>query len=142
MREPMLIFHFIGLAMGLGTSFGMMFLARAASKMSKEDGQKFMLNALAMSRMGQIGLVILLLTGGYLMTANGKNLWSTLMDNHMLLTKLVLFLVLGAALGIIGSKAKKAKNGDMAQLDKIRPFGMLALISGLAIVVLAVLVFK
>jgi hypothetical protein len=33
MRDFMLILHFIGLAMGLGTSFANMYLGRAASKL-------------------------------------------------------------------------------------------------------------
>jgi len=40
MREAMLIIHFLGLAMGLGTSFAIMFLGIAGSKMDKEEGKK------------------------------------------------------------------------------------------------------
>lgn len=39
MREAMLIVHFLGLAMGLGTSFAFMFLGMVSDKMEKEEGQ-------------------------------------------------------------------------------------------------------
>ncbi len=41
MREVMLIIHFIGLSMGLGTSIGFMILGNVASKLAKEDAKKF-----------------------------------------------------------------------------------------------------
>ena len=55
MREVMLIVHFIGLAMGLGTSFGFVFLGIAASKLQKEDTKKFMLTRL---RFGKAPILI------------------------------------------------------------------------------------
>ncbi|MBK7872733.1 MAG: hypothetical protein IPJ74_19675 [Saprospiraceae bacterium] len=48
----------------------------------------------------------------------------------------------GALVGIISSKARKAKTGDTeAELKKIAPFGRISLLVGLAIVILAVLIF-
>jgi uncharacterized membrane protein len=134
----MLIVHFIGLAMGIGTSIGFMFLGMAASKMEKEEGQKFMLKAFALSKMGQFGLVFLLLSGGYLMTPY----WSALGDMPLLATKLVLFIVLGGLIGMIGSNAKKAAKGDTeTYMKKIEPMGRISLLVGLTIVALAVLSF-
>jgi uncharacterized membrane protein len=144
MREAMLMVHFLGLALGLGTSFAFMFLGRAAAKLEAADRIKFQLNSFAVSAMGQIGLVLLVLSGAYLMTANGGNRWSTLMDTPLLLVKLILVLVLAALIGIISSWAKKAAKSDDPEsiLMKIRPLGMLSLLCGLAILVLAVLQFK
>ena len=56
MRDIMLIIHFIGLAMGLGTSLAFMFLGIASSKMEKKDAEQFTLKTLVLSRMGHIGL--------------------------------------------------------------------------------------
>lgn len=138
MREVMLALHFIGLAMGLGTSFAFMFLGMISSKMEKEAAEKFMVNALGLARMGHIGLLLLLISGGYLMTPY----WSLLPSKPFLIAKLILFLVLGALIGIISAKARKAANGDLSQLIKIRPLGMLSMITGLTIVGLAVYVFR
>lgn len=138
MRDAMLIVHFIGLAMGVGTSIGMMVLGMASAKMEKEEGQKFMLKALALGKMGQIGLVLLVISGLYLATP----FWADITSNHAFMTKLVLVLVLGALIGMISARARKAGEGDVeANLAKIRPLGMIALFTSLAIVVLAVLSF-
>jgi uncharacterized membrane protein len=59
-----------------------------------------------------------------------------------LTAKLILVIVLGALIGIISSYARKAKQGDTEKyLKKIRPLGMISLLTGLAIVILAVAVF-
>ena len=135
----MLILHFIGLAMGLGTSFAMLFLGIASSKMAPEKGREFMLNAMAVSRMGQIGLVLLLISGSYLMTPY----WAGLPEQPLLITKLVLFVALGGLVGVLSSKARKARGGDAeAQMKAMAPIGRLALLTALATVVLAVLVFR
>lgn len=138
MREVMLILHFIGLAMGIGTSFAFMFLGIASSKMEKAEGLKFSLNALALSRMGHIGLTLLVISGLYLMTPY----WKALPQMPLLIAKLVLVLVLGALIGVITSAGKKAKAGDAeAQFNKISTLGRFSLLTGLAIVILAVLIF-
>lgn len=138
MRDIMLILHFIGLAMGLGTSFGFMFLGIASSKMQIEDRMKFQLNAMALSRMGHIGLTLLVVSGIVLMTPY----WSILPSSPVLIAKLVLVLVLAALIGIITSIGKKASQGDTeAQLKKIQPLGKIALLTGVMIVVLAVYFF-
>jgi uncharacterized membrane protein len=138
MKDIMLIVHFIGLAMGIGTSFAFMFLGIAGSKMEKTEAQKFALNTFALSRMGHIGLALLIISGGYLMTPY----WGVLTHLPLLMAKLILVLVLGALIGIISSLARKAKSGDIeANLKKIQPLGKLSLLVSLAIVILAVYVF-
>lgn len=138
MRDIMLILHFIGLAMGLGTSFAFMFLGIAASKMEKTESEKFRLNSFAISRMGHIGLTLLIISGGYLMTPY----WSSLSSSPLLIAKLVLVLLLAALIGIISSKAKKAKKGDAEiHFKKMEPLGKIAMITALTIVVLAVYAF-
>ncbi len=135
----MLTVHFTGLAMGLGTSLGFMFLGIAASKMGKEEGLKFTLNSFALSRMGQIGLVLLVLSGGYLMTPYWKNLGNM----PLMIAKLTLVLVLGALIGIISAAGRKARQGDAeTHLKKVPTLGRFSLLTALAIVVLAVLIFR
>jgi uncharacterized membrane protein len=139
MREFMLIIHFIGIAMGVGTSFAFMFLAMAGKKMETGEGQKFMINAFTLTRMGQIGLVLLLISGGYLMTP----FWSSLGSNSLLMVKLIMFLFLAGLIGMISAHARKAKLGNTEKhLKRIEPMGKMALITGLTIIVLAVLIFK
>ena len=135
----MLIIHFIGLAMGVGTSFAFMFLGIGAASMEKAEAVKFRLNTFVLSRMGQIGLTLLVLSGGYLMTPY----WRVLGEMPLMIAKLVLVVALGAIVGIASSKAKKARTSPdpEAALKKIAPLGMLGLVTGLTIVVLAVFTF-
>lgn len=139
MREPMLILHFIGLAMGVGSGLAFLFLGIASGKMEPAKRAEFMLNAFPIARMGQFGLLLLVLTGGYLMTPY----WGALSATPMLITKLVLVLVLGAILGINSSWARKARQGKAAEyLPRMAMLGRIALLTSLTIVVLAVLVFR
>ncbi len=139
MREVMLITHFLGLAMGLGSSFAFFFLGIAGSKMEKEEGQKFALNTFAISRMGHIGLALLILSGGYLMTPY----WVILGSQPLLIAKLLLVLVLVFTVSLLSVYTKRAKKGDTeANLRKIASLGKVSLLSAIAIVTLAVLIFR
>lgn len=138
MREIMLILHFIGLAMGLGTSFAHMFLGIAASKMDAAEAGRFRLQTLVLGMMGHIGLGLLIVSGIVLMTPY----WSLLPSSPLLIAKLVLVLVLGALVGMIGARGKKALRGDTeTHLRAIAPLGKAALLTAIVIVVLAVYVF-
>jgi uncharacterized membrane protein len=134
MRDVMLIVHFIGLAMGVGTSFAFMFLGIASAKMEKSEAMKFRLNSLALSRMGHLGLALLIISGGYLMTPY----WSVLSTMTLLIFKLVLVLILILLVSIITINANKAKKGDAEKhLKKIQPLGRISLLVGLTIIVFA-----
>ena len=139
MYTTMLTLHFLGLAMGVGTSFGFMFLGMASGKMEKEERIKFQVNVLALSRMGHIGITLLIISGLYLMTPY----WGILSSSPALIAKLVLVLVLAALIGIISSIGKKARQGDAeTQFKKIEPLGKIALLTGVVIVILAVYIFQ
>ena len=138
MRTAMLMIHFLGLAMGLGTSFGFMFLRIAGSKMEKEERKKFALNSFAMSTMGHIGLTMLIVSGLYLITP----FWASLAARPMLIAKLVLVLTLTLAVILATVYSRRAKRGDTeAYLKKMAALGKVSVLSGFAIVVLAVLIF-
>lgn len=87
--------------------------------------------------MGQIGLVLLILSGGYLMTPY----WKSLGNTPLLMAKLVLVLVLAALIITISSYSNKIKGGDERYGDKVTTLGRFTLITALVIVVLAVLIF-
>ncbi len=138
MREAMLIVHLLGLVMGLGSSFAFMFLGIAGSKMEKEEGRKFALNTFAMSRMGHIGITMLIISGLYLMTP----FWMTLNAKPLLIVKLILVLVLTACIILLSVYSNRAKKGNIeSNLKKIAALGKVSLLSGIGIVVLAVLTF-
>jgi uncharacterized membrane protein len=138
MREVMLILHFIGLTMGLGTGFAHAFLGSIANKMSAEEALKFRMHSLVLGKMGHIGIALLLISGFYMITPY----WKVLSSMPLLMTKLSLVVILIVLISLIGVAAKKAKNGDAAaQLKKMETLGKLTLLVGLAIVVVAVKTF-
>ena len=59
----LLFLHFIGLALGLGTSFAMLTLGAAARELSPEERGKFMLRVGALRKNGSAGLGLLILSG-------------------------------------------------------------------------------
>jgi hypothetical protein len=138
MRELMLILHFVGLAMGIGTSFAFFFLGISGSKLGQDERVKFALNTFALSRMGHIGLTLLILSGGYLMTPY----WAVLGSQPLLVAKLILVVTLVLCIVLLSLATSRVKKGDMSGFKKIAGLGRLALLIGLSIVVLAVLVFR
>ncbi len=139
MREAMLIIHFLGLTMGLGTSFGYMFLGMAASKMPKDEAMKFSLQSFVLSKMGTIGLILLVLSGGYLMTPY----WATLTERPFLMIKLALVAVLIVLIIALNMTMSKAKKGDfITHLKKIQLLGRISMLTAITIVILAVLNFR
>jgi len=138
MRTAMLMIHLLGLAMGVGTSFAFMFLGIAESKMEKEERMKFALNSFALSRMGHIGLTMLIISGLYLITP----FWGSLASMPLLIAKLILVLTLSISVSLATVYTRKARKGDVAgNLKTIASLGKVTLLSGIAIVVLAVLIF-
>lgn len=138
MRDLMLIIHFIGLAMALGTGFANLFLGMVASKLEPAEKGSFMSKTLILGRMGHIGLVLLILSGFYLMTPY----WSALSNMPLLIVKLILVALLVILVTIIILIVRKSKKeGNPALLAKIKPFGIINFLLGVAIVVLAVLIF-
>lgn len=138
MREIMLIVHFIGLAMGIGTSFALMFLGITSSKMEETEAQKFRLNTFTLMKVGYTGLTLLLISGGYLMTPY----WNSLTTSPLLIAKLLLVMILFSLMGIIGAAVKKAKKGDAeSYLKKIEALGKVSLLTAITIIILAVYIF-
>ncbi|MCB9244985.1 MAG: hypothetical protein H6606_01025 [Flavobacteriales bacterium] len=138
LKEISLFLHFIGLAMGLGTSFAFMFLGMAASKLEPDDRLKFMKQIMSLSRMGHIGLALLLLSGLGLLAGR----WDLLSTNYFFMAKMLLFLLLSALIGITSSAGKKFAKGDVSQAYRIQRVGKFTMPIALLIVALAVYIFK
>jgi len=138
MRDFMLIIHLLGLTMGIGTSFAYLFLGVAARKMEQDEALKFTLNSTAISRMGHIGISLLILSGLYLVIPY----WANLSKYPFFIVKLVLVLILVVLISVMSVYARKAKKGEPEKyLKKIKSFGPFSLITSIAIVIMAVLSF-
>jgi hypothetical protein len=134
----MLIIHFIGLAMALGTGFANLFLGIVASKLEPAERGNFMSKTMILSRVGQIGLLLLILSGFYLINPY----WNILGDMPLLIAKLILVALLVILVSIILFLVRKAKKeNNPSILAKIKPIGMLNFFIAITIVIFAVLVF-
>ena len=138
MRDTLLTLHFIGLAMGLGVSFTHAFLGKAISKMDKNEAAKFKGQIKALSLMGAVGTILLLVSGVFLIIP----FWPAIMAFPLLILKLVLFVILVVLIILINIGAKKNfKNATEGNTNRIELMGKLAMIIGIVIVFLAVAVF-
>lgn len=136
MRDTMLILHFIGLAMGLGTAFAHAFIGFQAVKSTNEEANN--LNSKALSQMGTVGLILLIISGVYLIIPY----WSALPFMPMLTVKLALVALLIILLSMIHYQSRKAIiEGRANQSKAVAVLGKISLTTTLAIVILAVLVF-
>ncbi len=138
MRETMLMLHFIGLAMGLGTSFAHAFLGSTISKMDRNEAKKFRHQIIALNKMGHVGILLLLISGIYLIIPY----WPIITSFPLLIIKLILVLVLIILILLIGQGARKNyKNNAEGNLKRIGFMGKLALLIGITIVIVAINVF-
>ena len=88
--------------------------------------------------MGHIGLTMLIVSGLYLITP----FWASLAAMPMLIAKLILVLTLTVSVILATLYSRRAKRGDTeANLKKIAVLGKVSVLSGFAIVILAVLIF-
>ncbi|NQY08609.1 MAG: hypothetical protein HRT71_03735 [Flavobacteriales bacterium] len=137
-HDIVLIIHFIGLVMGIGTGFGFLFLGLAKAKMEEKEGIDFQIKSLALGGMGRIGLVLLILSGGYLMSPY----WKSITTEPLLMAKMALVVLMIGLIGMIEATSKKAKQpGGESHLAKLETFGKITLPTGVAIIVCAVLFF-
>ena len=141
MYTVLLILHFIGLAMGVGTSFAGLALGRAARDLDPPERAKFMLRASAIAKNGSIGLTLLILSG--------LGMWFTRGISQTLAwggpafhAKLTLVAILIGTFGTMQVLQKKAREGGgPAVMAKIPKVGAAMLLLGLGIIVAAVLAF-
>ena len=138
----LLFLHFTGIALALGTSFAYMALGMATRDMSIPERGAFMLRAFALSRNGRMGLVLLLVTGIWMVMLRGGFALITLQAGMAFNIKMALMVVLLIVFGLLESlmkKAKRDKGGPV--MAKIPKLGSLMLLLGLAIVASSVLAF-
>lgn len=138
MKDALLIIHFLGLGMGLGTSFANMFFGIASARMEPNEAKKFSPSSLVLSKMGQLGLLLLAVSGIFLMAPY----WQILPSSPLLIAKLLLVGALITMVALIHRAGARAQAGDAdAQIKKIQLMGKMALLTSLLIVFLAVLFF-
>lgn len=140
MRDFMLFIHFLGLILGMGSGFANLFIGSANKKISKEEAPAFILRlrALGYMGMGLTGIILLIVSGGYLATPY----WSTIGSMPLFIGKLTLVVVLPVLVLMIDRQWRKAmKNEGGPALQVLPKLGRLAFPVGILILLFAVLQF-
>ena len=141
-RQFLLILHFLGLAMGFSVSFANMVIGAVAAKSAPPDRAVLARIPPAMTRVGDVGLVLLVGSGLWMLFASwgGFDAFSVLgWPFHV---KMTLVLVLLGLIGFIHSLMRKAQSGDVAAAALIPKVGRVAFLTAVTIVVMAVLAFN
>jgi uncharacterized membrane protein len=142
MHTLLLIIHFIGLALGLGTGFALFTLGLAAKDMAPADRGAFMRRAMVLGKNGSIGLLLLILSGVWLVFSQGAAevlAWG----GGMFHVKLTLVVILMGTFGYMQMLIRQAKGSDgAAAMARLPLVGRIMLLLNIAIVVTAVLAFS
>lgn len=137
-----LFLHFIGLALGVGTSFAMLTLGAAARDLSPEERSKFMLRVSALRKNGSYGLALLILTGVAMLVLRGPAAVFAWGGGafHLKLTLVVILIGFFGYVQVLTKKIRLAGGGPlMAKLPKL---SLIMLGLSVAIVASAVAAFK
>jgi hypothetical protein len=141
MQDFLLIIHFVGLALGVGTSFATLRLGFAAKDLAPAERAQFFKPVMTLGKNGSLGLALLIASGlGMLFTRGPTAVFSS--GGVAFHVKLTLVVVLAGLLGFTQVLIKRAREKQdakaMATLAKVGP---VMLLTGLGIVVAAVLAF-
>ena len=135
-------FHFIGLALGVGTSFAMATLGASSKELTPAERTQFMLRAQALRKNGSIGLGLLILSGLAMFILRGPREVLAFGGGalHLNLTLVVILVGVFGYAQSINKKVREAGGGPlMAKLPKL---GAVLLLLSIAIVAAAVAAFK
>lgn len=141
MQDTLLIIHFLGLALGVGTSFAMMRIGMALRDASPAERGQVMKYALSISKNGGLGLGLLILSGLAMLFTRGV---STVFGagGHAFHVKLLLVVIMSGLVGYSQVQVKRLREQqDPAAAATLQKLGPLMLFTGLGIVITAVLAF-
>jgi uncharacterized membrane protein len=137
--RALLVLHFLGMAMGLATGFGNMVMGAVMAKASPEERKGLMKYPPVLARVGDIGLVLLWLTGLSLVFLKWGGFGNMPGLFHAKLTAVVLMTL---TIGYIHSQAKRGFAGDMGALGRMQIAGKITFLLAVTAVVLAVWTFN
>lgn len=145
MYDFILILHFLGVAMGAGTSFYMLGLSLHARRQKERAAAKQVMlgSGAAISGIGLIGLIMLIATGGYLFQASGVEIgslhWAFWLK--MLMVTAIVFYVVVMKMLAIKAKRREGEEGEMI-MKKMKRLAWLGPILAFLVISFAVLAFR
>ena len=141
MLDVLLILHFIGVTLGVGTGFAMLTLGLSTASMPPDERGTFMRRASAVGINGSIGLLLLIVSGVGLLLTRGVDVvmeWGGAWFH----IKLTLVVILIGVFGYMQVLVRKFKSGDAAAAARLPLISKIMLILGVSIIVAAVLAFQ
>ncbi len=134
----MIIFHVMGLVLSIGSIVFFLIIQKDIFRMKAEISKDVYSIIGKYQRMTHIGMLVMILSGGYLMTP----LWSSFGSMHLLHVKVMavsLWLIVMIILSII---LRKAKTGESDKCDKrMVLMNYISLVFAMIVIVVAVLSF-
>ena len=137
--QILVILHFLGLAMGLSTSFASFVMLGLIAKAAPQEKPVLGRFLPVMSRVGEIGLALLWATGLVLVWLQWGGFGSLPWTFYVKLTAVVILTVTIWRIHILIGNAQA---GDAASAARIPAFGRVAGLMALAALIFAVLTFK
>lgn len=139
MRTPMLIFHFLGLALSLGSMITFLVMRRNCSKVSNTEAEYLLLSTRSILRLSHIGLGVMFITGGALMTPY----WSTLALMPLLHIKFTIFILWYITIIALSVYNKKVRRSELKLCNpRIGFLSYVSVLFGLLAISMAVLQFQ
>ena len=138
----LLMIHFLGLALGVGASFAMITLGIASAGLEPVERRTFMLRAMAVSKNGSIGFLLLVLSGlGMFFMRGPASVFAA--GGPAFHAKLTLVVIMAGVLGYSQVLRKRAREaGDAKAMAALPKVGTALLALSIAIVVAAVIAFQ
>ncbi len=137
-HQILLIFHFIGLAMGFSASFSNIVMGRLIAVAPGPEKAVLGRFPLAISRVGTIGLGLLWVTGLTMLYTRWNGFAAMPWQFHV---KIGCVVLLSIVVGYIHLLQGRLRRGDAAVAARIEPVGKLAFLFALTALVFAVLTF-
>ncbi len=141
MLDFLLILHFIGLALGVGTGFAMLTLGLSTADMAPADRGAFMRRASVITRNGALGLTLLILSGvGLVLVWGVREVMAV--GGPMFHIKLTLVAIMIGVFGYLQVLLRQSRSPDGAAAEaRIPVISRVMLVLGVSVVVFAVLAF-
>jgi hypothetical protein len=141
MYQTVLIFHFIGLALGVGTSFAMLTLGLSMRNLPPAERGPIFQKVSVLRKNGSFGLLLLIASGLGMLFIKGPGLvfkWG----GGAFHAKLTLVVILMGLVGYMQVLTKRAREKqDAAAMARLPMLGQIGLLISLSIIVLAVIAF-
>ena len=138
MRDIMLNLHFLGLVFAMGALFAYTFIGKTTSNLTGTALQEVIVKSKKVLVFGDIGLTLIIISGGYL----GTPYWPIMANLPTFMVKLLGVVVLAVFMVLVRINNSKAiKTQDADKYIKSLRLSPLALFAGFAIIILAVFSF-